>query len=204
MQIHLIVSFEPNPDVAPVLRDNAAGKDLWLVEEVALDEQSRPLVFNVMASSQFSSVHEPDHSQVTTFVDANKVERQIHLTSQTLATVFPALQAKFRFRRPFLKMDTQGHDLAVAKRSGRYLDQFVGLRSELSLTSLYKDQPGFVEALEFYRNAGFRLSALVPNNAGHFPDLNEVDCIMYNPKFYNASSLHSADNTKSRTRDSCQ
>jgi hypothetical protein len=79
-------------------------------------------------------------------------------------------------------MDTQGHDVTVARGAGRYLRQFVGLQSELSLTQLYKEQASFTEALEFYRSVGFRLSALVPNNGGHFPDLNEVDCIMYNPQ----------------------
>jgi len=181
----LIVSFEPNPDTARVLRAAAAGDGQWIVDELALDEQSRPLTLNIMKSSQFSSLHEPDHSQVNTFIESNSVERQVELVTGTLAGVFPALQTKHKFRRPFLKMDTQGHDIAVAKGAGPYLKQFVGIQSELSLTSLYKDQPGFVEVLEYYRGAGFRLSALVPNNAGHFPDLNEIDCIMYNPAFYN-------------------
>jgi FkbM family methyltransferase len=179
----LIVSFEPNPAAVQVLRDAAAGDDRWIVEELALDEQSRPLTFNVMKSPQFSSLHEPDHSNVKTFVELNAVERRVDVITQTLANVFPALLAQHQFRRPFLKMDTQGHDAAVAKGAGPYLRQFVGLQSELALTNLYRDQPSFVEALDFYKSAGFKLSALVPNNAGHFPDLNEVDCIMYNPGF---------------------
>jgi FkbM family methyltransferase len=182
----LIVSFEPNPDAAKALREAAAGDDQWIVQELALDEQSRPLTFNIMKSSQFSSLHDPDHSYAESLTESNSVERQVNLVTQTLESVFPDLQLKHRFRRSFLKMDTQGHDVAVAKGAGSYLRQFVGLQSELSLTALYKDQPGFVEGLEFYRSAGFKLSALVPNNAGHFPDLNEVDCIMYNPAFYDA------------------
>jgi FkbM family methyltransferase len=182
----LIVSFEPNPDVAQVLREAASADDLWVVQELALDERSRPLNFNVMKSSQFSSLHDPDHSHSKILAEENSVERQISLVTQTLETVFPALKAKHKFRRSFLKMDTQGHDIAVAKGAGSFLPQFVGIQSELSLTNLYKDQPGFVEVMQFYKDAGFKLSALVPNNAGHFPDLNEIDCIMYNPAFYHA------------------
>jgi FkbM family methyltransferase len=185
----LIVSFEPNPEVAQVLRQVAAGDDRWVVQELALDERSQPLTFNVMKSSQFSSLHDPDHSHSEILAEANSVERQINLVTQTLETVFPALQDKHKFGRSFLKMDTQGHDIAVAKGAGAYLKQFVGIQSELSLTSLYKDQPGFVEVMEFYKGAGFKLSALVPNNAGHFPDLNEIDCIMYNPVFYHALAM---------------
>jgi hypothetical protein len=39
--------------------------------------------------------------------------------------------------------------------------------------------PGFAETLQAYEAQDFRLSALVPNTAGHFPDLHEIDCIMY-------------------------
>jgi FkbM family methyltransferase len=193
----LIISFEPNPDAAKVLRKAAAGDRRWSVEEVALDEKSRPLTFNVMKSSQFSSLHEPNQNSLKNdkLAELNSVKRHVDLTTQTLETVFPALQAKFGFRRPFLKMDTQGHDVAVAKGAGPYLGQFVGLQSELSLTNLYKNQPGFFEALEFYKSANFKLSALVPNNAGHFPDLHEVDCIMYNPAFYGAPGFRGSPDT---------
>ena len=180
----LIISFEPNPDAVRELRAGAAGDDRWIIKELALDECSRPVTFNVMKVSEFSSLHEPDHSGTNDFLDLNRVERQLSLVTETLLTVFPAMQAQYHFCRPFLKMDTQGHDLAVAKGAGNHLSQFVGLQSELSLTKLYKDQPDFAEVLTFYRDAGFNLSALVPNNGGHFPDLNEVDCIMYNPAFH--------------------
>lgn len=182
-----IVSFEPNPDVMPALREAAAGDDRWIVEETALDEQSRALTLNIMKSPQFSSLHSPDNSNTQVFADMNAVTKRLTIVTQTLETVFPALQARYKFRRPFLKMDTQGHDVAVAKGAGPYLNRLVGIQSELSLTKLYKDQPGFVEALEFYDSAGFKLSALVPNNAGHFPDLYEIDCIMYNPAFLGAT-----------------
>ena len=35
------------------------------------------------------------------------------------------------------------------------------------------------EALSFFSNHGFELSAFVPNNYGHFPSLIETDCIMF-------------------------
>jgi len=88
-------------------------------------------------------------------------------------------QDKLGFKRPFLKMDTQGHDVTVARGAGDQLGQFVGLQSELAVKRLYEDSPSFEEALEFYRARGFELSALVPNNFGHFPRLLEIDCIMY-------------------------
>jgi hypothetical protein len=80
-------------------------------------------------------------------------------------------------------MDTQGHDLSIVKGGSDYISQFVGLQSELSFTKLYEDQICFEETLKYYQHKGFKLSALVPNNAGVFPDLLETDCIMYNSLF---------------------
>jgi hypothetical protein len=84
-------------------------------------------------------------------------------------------------------MDTQGHDLAVARGAGGCLQQFVGLQSELSLTPLYAGAPSYSEALAYFCGEGFKPSALVPNNAGQFPDVHEIDCIMYNSRFANES-----------------
>ena len=63
--------------------------------------------------------------------------------------------------------------------AGERLRDFVGLQSELAIKKLYTDAPGYEETLEFYRSRGFELSALVPNNLGHFPRLLVIDCIMY-------------------------
>jgi FkbM family methyltransferase len=179
----LIVSFEPIPAAVSAIMKAQGGEKLWVVKQIALDSHSRTLNFNVMKSTQFSSLHEPDLSGTAAFRDVNSVEQKISLQTQTLAEVLPALQAEFGFTRPFLKMDTQGHDVAVVQGAGNQISQFVGLQSELALTPLYQGVNTYYEALEYYRSLGFKLSGLIPNNAGHFPDLNEVDCLMYNPKF---------------------
>lgn len=76
-------------------------------------------------------------------------------------------------------MDTQGHDAKVFLGAAESLARIVGLQSELSFVQLYDETPTAEETLANYRRAGFSLTALVPNNAGHFPDLLEMDCIMY-------------------------
>jgi FkbM family methyltransferase len=183
-----IISFEPNPDAASKLREAAKKEKNWVIKEVALDSQCRTVNFNVMKKSTFSSLHQPDHSGAAVFADMNSIERQVTITTQTLSDLFPALQAEFGFSRPFLKMDTQGHDLSVIQGAGNYRSQFAGLQSELSFTALYKDSPNACAALEYYRSIGFLLSSLVPSTGSHFPDLYEVDCVMYNPSFVQAGN----------------
>jgi FkbM family methyltransferase len=174
-----IVSFEPIPELAAGLTARATRDPRWHVEAVALDREAGPATFNIMASDVFSSLHRPAADQPDIFIDANAVARSIQVMRATLATALPAWREKLGFRRPFLKMDTQGNDLAVFEGAGDAVREFVGLQSELSYRPIYAGAPGFAEALSTYEAQGFRLSALVPNTAGHFPDLHEVDCIMY-------------------------
>ena len=179
----LIISFEPNPDAASNLRKKAQADKRWIIQETALDSVSRTINFNVMKRSTFSSLHEPDHTATDFFNEMNSIDRKVSVVTQTIAGLLPKLQAEYKFTRPFLKMDTQGHDLDVTSGAGEAIRQFVGLQSELGFTSLYKDVPDALAALNYYRSLGFKLSSLVPNNAGHFPDLHEIDCILYNPAF---------------------
>jgi FkbM family methyltransferase len=179
----LIISFEPNPNAFQQLEEAARSDRRWIVHQTALDSEVRDVTFNVMKSDQFSSLHIPDHSTTKTFQQMNTIEATIPITTTTLDVMFAALRAQFNFSRPFLKMDTQGHDSHVVAGGDKCLANFVGLQSELSLTPLYQDSLDFAETLNLYRSKGFKLSALVPNNGGHFPDLHEIDCIMYNPTF---------------------
>jgi FkbM family methyltransferase len=173
-----IISFEPIPEAAAAIRRKAKGDALWTVEELALADTSEPRLFNVMAGSEFSSLSAPRHDEVTRFAAMNRPVRSIEVQTETLANAFPCLQAQYGFKRPFLKMDTQGFDLAVLRGAGDVLQKFIGFQSELSIRRLYEEAADFRDAITFYQSLGFDLSAFVPNNAGHFPALIEIDCIM--------------------------
>jgi FkbM family methyltransferase len=174
-----IISYEPIPALAAKLRAAAALDGAWAVEELALDETAGRKGLNVFAADEFSSVHQLSAFAQQQFPKHVQLERRIEVRTDTLANELPRYQAQLGFKRPYLKLDTQGHDLSVAVGAGNRLRDFVGLQSELSFQGLYQDAPGFEEALQFYRDSGFELSAFVPNNLGHFPRLLEIDCIMY-------------------------
>ncbi len=174
----LIVSFEPNPDEAARAREAARDDPLWHVEEVALDEADGRRELNVMAKHQFSSLKDPRHDETDLFVDMNHVVSTVDVRTETLDTAFDRWRKTHGFERPFLKMDTQGHDLTVVRSGPRAVQQLVGLQSELAIRRLYAGAPDFREAVTAYEELGFEMNAIVPNNAGHFPRLVESDCIM--------------------------
>ncbi len=175
----LIVSYEPIPELAEKMRIAAAHDPRWHIEEVALDATEGFADLNVYVSHSFSSLHDLSPLAEQQFGSKVGLQRRIRVRTATLASELQKHQATLGFKRPFLKMDTQGHDVAVALGAGAHLRDFVGLQSELAIKKLYSGTPGFEEALAFYRAHGFELSALVPNNLGHFPRLLEIDCIMY-------------------------
>jgi len=178
-----IISFEPIPALAEALRKEAASDPRWHIEQLALDEDARDTVFNVMADSQFSSLNRPSAEQTQIFSHVNVVAEEVPVRTERLDTILARYRERFPIERPFLKMDTQGNDLPVASGAGDHLKDFAGLQSELCFTKIYENQVGYREAIDFYEARGFVLSALVPNNGGHFPAMVEMDCIMFNPAF---------------------
>jgi FkbM family methyltransferase len=175
----LIVSFEPTPEAADIVREKAAGDSQWVVEELAVSESNGEQVFNIMTDAQFSSLSQPKHDEVDGFKQSNLVKDSIVVRTQTLADVLERLATQYGFKAPFLKLDTQGMDVRIIKAAGRdILQKFIGIQSELAVKKIYADSVDFRDALTIYEQMGFELSALVPNNAGHFPRLIEFDCIM--------------------------
>lgn len=174
----LIISFEPIPSLAGELRRNAKKDSLWLVCEQALSSSDGAQIFNIMLGSEFSSLSTPRHDEVAMFKDMNLVQEHVTVKTETLTTAYMRLKEQHRFERPFLKMDTQGYDVRVFRSGISVVQEFVGLQSELAIKKIYTDSVDFKDALAEYEKAGFSLSALVPNNAGHFPLLVEADCLM--------------------------
>lgn len=175
-----IISFEPIPAAANTLRKKAKRDPKWFVEEVALDKITGTAIFNIMKSDQFSSLHAPSENEVNLFKNQNEIKSQISVKTMTLKEAFKKHKNELHFSCPFLKMDTQGHDLDVARGAEEILKSFVGLQSELSIKRIYENSPDYTEVISYYQSQDFELSAFVPNNAGHFPKLIEIDCIMYN------------------------
>ena len=174
----LIISFEPIPEAAKALTEKALNDPNWIIIEQALSDHDGTQEFNIMRDSQFSSLSNPRHDEVNRFQHKNKVENSLTIKTETLTTAYQRLQKAHNFTRPFLKMDTQGYDAEIVKHSKAIMTEFIGLQSELAIKKMYEKSMGYQDALAIYEECGFSLSAFVPNNEGHFPQLIETDCIM--------------------------
>ena len=173
-----IISFEPIPEAAAALRAKAAGDPNWLIQEMAVSSHDGEQVFNLMNDSEFSSLSRPKADDSLLFGYKNAVNRTVSVKTEKLQTAYLRLHGTYGFKRPFLKLDTQGFDVEIISHARDMLSSFVGLQSELAVTPLYESSVDFRDAITLYESCGFKMSAFVPNNAGHFPVLVETDCIM--------------------------
>ena len=173
-----IISFEPVPHHATLLRERALSERNWVCVECALGAKAGEAEFKIMSDTRFSSFLEPDHSAVGLFTSLNKVEQRISVRVDTLDMAMAKLRPEIDRTRVYLKMDTQGFDLEVLKGASATLFDVVALQTEASVKQVYAGMPDYKTTLSVLEGLGFELSAIFPNNAGHFPLLVEFDCYM--------------------------
>ena len=175
-----ILSFEPNPDIFAQLSRRAASDGKWHVFNLALSDFEGVASFNIMAADQFSSLKKPSDNQDAIFADRNRVTRTVEMQCRRLDALLPELRAAHGFGRPFLKMDTQGHDLSVCEGAGAALAEFAGVQTELGVRRIYEGATSYRAMIDWLAARRFIPSAFFANNKGHFPLLVEMDGIFVN------------------------
>jgi FkbM family methyltransferase len=183
-----ILSYEPNPDVYALLSKAAASDPRWHIFNLALSDFDGTADFNIMSADQFSSLARPAEGLDDIFVDRNKVTRTVKMECRRLEGLLPQLMEEHGFSRPFLKMDTQGHDRSVCAGAGDKLGTMFGLQTELAVRPLYQGATGYREMIDWLEAKGFLPSAIFANNKGHFPLLVEMDGIFIRRALADASA----------------
>lgn len=175
-----ILSFEPNPDVFAELSRHAARDPKWHAFNMALSDFDGTASFNIMAADQFSSLKAPSAGQDAIFAERNLVTRTVEMQCRRIDGLLPELVAAHGFARPFLKMDTQGHDLSVCEGAGDALTNMTGVQTELGVRPIYEGGTTYRAMIDWLAARGFEPSAFFANNKGHFPLLVEMDGIFVN------------------------
>lgn len=172
-----IFSFEPNPDVFAALRKTAERDPRWHVYNMALSDFDGVAPFHIMAAHQFSSIERPAEGLDEVFAPRNRVERTVEMQCRRLDGLIDELLAPYALSRPFLKMDTQGHDRSVCEGASASLPRMLGVQTELAVRPLYAGATGYRDMIAYLEARGFVPNAMFANNKGHFPLLVEMDGI---------------------------
>jgi FkbM family methyltransferase len=178
-----ILSFEPLPGPYGILADSAQNDPNWHVFPWAMGNERGKFEMNVMRKLWFSSLLKPSAETPAAYAPQNTEVDRITVTVETIAAHYDEFAQKYGFKRPFLKMDTQGYDLKVVEGAGSKLEHFQGLQSELALVHCYEGMPDWRDAIAVYEKAGFAISAFSPLD--NFPSGTdekmravEIDCVM--------------------------
>ncbi len=172
-----IFSFEPNPDVFAILARKAAHDPKWHVFNIALSDFDGESEFHIMAAHQFSSLVKPAERLDPIFESRNRVERTVTMQCRRLDGMLDELLKPHGLSRPFLKMDTQGHDRSVCEGAGARFSGMVGVQTELAVRPQYAGASDYRAMIDYLAERGFLPNAIFANNKGHFPLLVEMDGI---------------------------
>lgn len=155
-----IVSFEPVSRHVGLLCERAGDDPSWHIEPYALGAEPDSLSIDVDKSSASSRIE-------TVMV-------------KTLDMVLPALARRLGFRRPYLKLDTQGFDIDVLKGAEGSLVGIPALQSETSVFGIYKGMPSYMDTIHYLGERGFDITGLYPVSRDRSLRLIEFDCVMIN------------------------
>lgn len=165
-------SYEPYPEAAAQLRRESLHDPRWAVHELALGKAIGTAVLNVMSGKgELNSLLEPDDTYTVHLSELNQVRHTIRVEVRTLAEFVPRTGETV-----YLKIDTQGSDLAILEGAGSALDHVAIVQTEVSFTPIYRDQPTAVSVLKFLETHNFTLAGMYRNNRAGFPrQLLEAD-----------------------------
>ena len=174
-----IRSFEPLADAYATLTKAAARDGNWCVApRMAIGRENGSITINIAANSASSSVLPMLESHVSAAPEsAYRGTEEVPLARLSHVAKLDGATA------PFLKIDTQGYELAVLDGAGPVLDAAVAIQVELSLVPLYAGGATYEDMLDRLRGAGFTLWGLWPGFADRASGrLLQADAIVVRPE----------------------
>lgn len=152
-----IVSFEPSPRPFGELESRAGGT--WEVMQLALGDQTGVADLHVYAEhEEFTSLRRPSDYGRNNFGLTLAETRSVPV--RRLDDVVTDLGIDFG--RTFVKIDTQGHDVAVMDGAPDLLCRAAALQLEVPMFGLYEDATAGTAVIQRVLDLGFDLVGLFP------------------------------------------
>lgn len=143
-----IESFEPIPEDFETLTRTMGHDPGWAGHNLALSDSDGLRQLNVMRSTVYSSFNRPIDDQD----GANTIVRTIPVAVRRLDGVLGPRD----LNRTLLKVDTQGHELAVLRGLGQRLAQVRAVMCEASVNAIYAGTPPIDELLSYLGGFDFK------------------------------------------------
>lgn len=163
------VLFEPEEAEASRLTEKYRSNPEVSVQALALGERDGKLMINVLRHRGQSTAFSPN-ADATWFKTTRSGEGAIVDRYEARMTTVDLYCEERGLIADFLKIDTEGSELAVLEGARRQLaENVLGVRCELQFDDLYLGAPGLPEVFSCLKKAGFTLLNLDYSGAGsHF------------------------------------
>jgi FkbM family methyltransferase len=160
-----IISFEPGAAAHAALSAKASNNAHWIAApRMALGRKRETLTLHTFDRTDMNSLLPPNSDALKCFpkmVPTQTEEVPVERLDEMLKNILPAeLQGKEL--RIFLKVDTQGSELAVVEGASGCLDQLTLLQVEVPVMSVYEGAPNWMEVSQPLHQRGFRLALVSP------------------------------------------
>lgn len=157
-----VASFEPVASLYEDLSKKTVRDPRWRSYQLALGDAEEERSVNVLSGSDFSSFLAPNAYGEQLFKEGSALQRTETVQVRTLDSVFTEVVAAAPMGGVFLKVDTQGWDLAVLRGAKGSCQRIALMQAELSVKPIYEAQPSWMEFVIAANEMGFELAGLHP------------------------------------------
>lgn len=175
-----VLSFEPLSELHGRLAEQSRNDPDWHVFPFALGAKNERLDINITQANDMSSFLSPDCNHTDRFRDSIKPVRTETVDVKCLDDIYEEICDRHHVNKSYLKLDTQGFDLNVARGGSHVISNFVALQTEASVLPLYEGMPDYRETLSYMNEIKFELSGVFPVTTDERLRLIEFDCVMVN------------------------
>lgn len=170
-----VLSFEPDPEMAAIMRAKAASDPLWEIRPEALGRAAGMQTFNRMRMTGFNSFHTPLAGSDPDNVPVASFDVEVARLDDLLPQIGP-------LDRSLVKLDTQGFELEVLAGGPEAFAQAPLDQFEVSFRPIYANTPSWVEAIGAFERSGFVFADLLTGSPLQGA-VAEADCLMLKPEF---------------------
>jgi FkbM family methyltransferase len=148
-----IISYEPTPETFKIL-NNRKGYN-WSRFQKCLSDKAGPVKFFIRKQSTFG-----DWNGLLPMIGRNSEEEIITVEACRLDNL-----VHFNGRKAsiFLKIDTEGHDIAVLKGASGLFDQIKYVLMEIPVSQRFEGDLDFVAAISEVEKLGFKFCSVLGN-----------------------------------------